>query len=68
MQRRILRTPEAAEYIGLAVSTLEKMRLVGDGPEFVRLGGRAVGYDVRQLDGWIDARSTSSTSDRRASR
>ncbi len=63
MTKRILRTPEAAEYVGLAVSTLEKMRLVGDGPEFVRLGGRAVGYDVRKLDAWIDARSASSTSD-----
>jgi len=52
--RRILRTPAAADYVGLSASTLEKLRLTGDGPRFVRLGGRAVGYDIRELDNWID--------------
>ena len=54
-RRRILRTQAASEYIGLSVSTLEKRRLSGDGPRFVRLGGRAVGYDVRDLDAFVDA-------------
>ena len=62
MQRRILRTPDAAGYVGLAASTLEKMRLTGDGPEFIRLGGRAVGYDLKSLDAWLDARRCLSTS------
>ena len=52
--KRILRTPGAADYIGLSASTLEKMRLSGDGPPFVRLGSRAVGYDVHDLDAWIE--------------
>lgn len=55
-RRRILRTPEAAEYLGLAASTVEKMRLTGDGPRFVRLGGRAIGYDIADLDAWLDGR------------
>ncbi len=54
MPTRVLRTPGAAEYVGLSTSTLEKMRLTDEGPRFVRLGGRAVGYDVRDLDAWID--------------
>ena len=54
MDKRILRTPAAADYVGLSASTLEKMRLSSAGPEFVRLGGRAVGYDVRDLDEWLD--------------
>ncbi|MCP3994916.1 MAG: AlpA family phage regulatory protein [bacterium] len=54
MEKRILRTPSAAEYVGLSASTLEKKRLTGDGPRFVRLGGRAIGYDVRDLDAWLD--------------
>ena len=54
MQRRILRTREAAEYVGLAASTLEKMRLVGDGPRFLRLRDRAIGYDLGDLDEWLD--------------
>ncbi len=54
MRKRVLRTPEAAEYIGFAASTLEKMRLTGDGPRFVRIGQRAIGYDIRDLDSWLD--------------
>ena len=52
--RRVLRTREAAEYLGLSASTLEKMRLTDDGPRFIRLGGRAVGYDIGDLDAWLD--------------
>jgi predicted DNA-binding transcriptional regulator AlpA len=52
--RRILRTPDAAEYVGLAESTLEKHRVAGTGPRFIRLGSRAVGYDIRDLDAWLD--------------
>lgn len=62
--KRIFRTPEAANYLGLAASTLEKKRLTGDGPEFVKLGGRAVGYDIIALDAWLDAQRRRSTSDR----
>jgi predicted DNA-binding transcriptional regulator AlpA len=62
--RRILRTPQAAEYLSLAESTLEKLRLSGAGPRFVRLGARAVGYDLRDLDEWIDAQKRTSTSER----
>jgi len=53
--RRILRTHKAAEYVGLSASKLEKMRLARNGPRFVRLGSRAVGYDIRDLDAWLDA-------------
>jgi predicted DNA-binding transcriptional regulator AlpA len=62
--RKVLRTVDAATYIGLAVATLEKMRLRGDGPPFVRLGCRAVGYDLADLDEWIEERKAASTSDR----
>jgi predicted DNA-binding transcriptional regulator AlpA len=54
MPKRILRTVEAAAYLGLAPATLERKRSTGDGPEFLRLGGRAVGYDVAALDRWLD--------------
>ena len=62
-QRRIFRTPEAANYLGLAASTLEKKRLTGDGPRFVKISGRAVGYDIQDLDLWLDGRKRNSTSD-----
>ena len=63
MAKRILRTPEAADYVGLSPSTLEKKRIDGSGPEFIRLGGRAVGYDLHALDSWLDGQRRTSTSD-----
>ena len=59
---QVLRTPEAARFLALSPSTLEKMRLTGDGPPFVRLGARAVGYDVDDLRKWLRSRRASSTS------
>ena len=61
-----LRTPEAADYLGYAESTLEKKRVTGDGPPFIRLG-RLVVYDSRDLDAWLAERRARSTSERTAS-
>jgi predicted DNA-binding transcriptional regulator AlpA len=63
MQARVLRTPDAAKYVGLTASTLEKMRLSGTGPRFVRIGTRAVGYTLDDLDAFIEAGRRNSTSD-----
>jgi len=63
-QNRRLRTPSAAEYLGLAVSTVEKLRVSGTGPRFIKAGPRAVVYDTRDLDAWLDERRQNSTSDR----
>ncbi len=59
----ILRAPQAAEYIGLSVSTLAKMRLRGDGPPFLKIGPRIVAYDSNDIDDWLVTRRRSSTSD-----
>ena len=62
-QQRVLRTPAAAAYLALGAPTLEKLRVKGGGPKFIRLGTRAVGYDVRDLDAWIEGQKRTSTSD-----
>jgi predicted DNA-binding transcriptional regulator AlpA len=62
-ERRVLRTEDAAQWLGLAASTLEKLRVRGDGPRFVRLGWRAVGYDVQDLAAWLETRKRASTSE-----
>jgi predicted DNA-binding transcriptional regulator AlpA len=54
-------TEGAARHIGLAVSTLEKMRVTGEGPQFVKLG-RSVRYRVADLEAYLAARVVSSTS------
>jgi predicted DNA-binding transcriptional regulator AlpA len=60
---RRLRTRDAAGYLGYSESTLEKKRITGEGPPFIRLG-RLVVYDTRDLDAWLSARRATSTSDR----
>ena len=57
------RTPEAAAHLGLAPSTLDKMRVRGDGPPFIRLTPRSVIYAVDELDAWARARQFNSTSE-----
>lgn len=50
-----LRTPDAASYLGVSASYLEKLRVTGGGPSFAALG-RAVSYSVADLDAWAAAR------------
>lgn len=63
METRVLRTPDAAAYVGLSAPTLEKMRLTGRGPRFVHLSARAIGYCREDLDRWLETRQRSSTSE-----
>jgi len=53
---RILRTRGASDYLGLSMSELEKRRRAGLDPKVVKLGARAVGYDIRDLDRFIEQR------------
>lgn len=59
---RLLDTTAAAMQLGLAVSTLEKQRVRGDGPAFLKLG-RAVRYRAADLEEWLIARRVNSTSE-----
>ena len=58
----ILNTHEAASYVRLSASSLNKMRCTGLGPAFIRMG-RSVRYRRRALDSFIDSRGTTSTTD-----
>lgn len=62
-QLRLLSTKEVSELTGLAVSTLEKRRLAGEKPRFIKLGQRRVGYDPADIKAWIEEQRRSSTSD-----
>lgn len=50
MQR--LNTLDAASYLGMSASWLNKTRLDGSGPVYLKMGGR-VQYDTRDLDDWL---------------
>jgi predicted DNA-binding transcriptional regulator AlpA len=56
-----LRTGDAAAYVGLAASTLEKLRLTGGGPAYFKLG-KSVLYDPEDLDNWMASKRRASTS------
>lgn len=53
---------EASNILGLSARTLQKWRLQGNGPRFVKLG-HAVRYDPVELDRYIDDARRRSTSD-----
>ena len=56
----LLTTKEAAQYLGLASTTLDKWRLVGKGPSFMRFG-RTVRYRQSDLDAYMAANTTLSS-------
>lgn len=58
-----LRTPEAAKYLGLGKSTLERKRFDGSGPQFRKLGGKIVVYSTDDLDTWASKAVHASTSE-----
>jgi predicted DNA-binding transcriptional regulator AlpA len=60
---RVLRTPEAAKYVGLSTSTLEKLRLTGAGPAYQKAGPKIVVYYPEELDRWLSSHRHVSTSD-----
>jgi hypothetical protein len=57
-----LSTGEAADALGLAPSTLAKLRLSGLGPAYLKLG-RRVRYRVADLNTYMQARLRRSTSE-----
>jgi predicted DNA-binding transcriptional regulator AlpA len=53
---------EAARILGLAPSTLAKLRLSGNGPVYCKLGRRVV-YRREDLSHWLQSRVAASTTD-----
>ena len=60
--QRLLTPAQAAERLSVAISTLAKMRLRGDGPTFCKLGA-SVRYEAGDVDTYVESlprrRSTS---------
>lgn len=60
---RLYTTKEAAAYLRMGESTLNRARVEGWGPEFCKLGARAVRYEQRALDAFVEASRRQSTSE-----
>jgi excisionase family DNA binding protein len=58
----LLTTRQAASALALSPRTLERLRVEGGGPRYLRLR-RAIRYRYADLDRWLDRRSFGSTSE-----
>jgi hypothetical protein len=59
---RYTNTRGAAEYLACSTSYLEKCRVAGGGPRFLKIG-KAVRYKIEELDAFASAREHDSTSE-----
>ena len=60
MDEFYLTASQAANYTGLSVSYLAKLRMgTGPqiGPKYLRVGLRAIRYRRKDLDGWMESKS-----------
>ena len=64
---RLLSTKQFAAMAGFGESTVEKLRIFGGGPPFIKLGkgrtGRVV-YDLADIEKWLADRKRTNTSQR----
>ena len=61
--KRVLRPKEAAEWLGCSVNFLEKLRCYGGGPRFIRVGKRTLGYDIEDLQAWLESKKVANTTE-----
>lgn len=57
----VLSERDAAKLLTVSTRTLQRWRLDGGGPAFVKLVGARVGYMRRDLDAWLSSRRFDST-------
>jgi len=62
MQTQLLDQREAAKLLRLSERTLERLRVHGGGPSYIKCG-RSVRYRACDIEKWIAARIVSSTSE-----
>jgi predicted DNA-binding transcriptional regulator AlpA len=53
---------QVAEKLGMTEGHFARLRVRGDGPRFIKIG-RAVRYDLADVQAWLDARRVGSTSE-----
>lgn len=59
----LLTVDDAAARLKISKHTLNRWRVTGEGPPFIKSGPRLVRYDQAELDAWARDRTRSSTAD-----
>ena len=62
IKKVLLNTKEVQIQWGICKSTLEKLRVYGGGPKFIKRG-RSVFYTAESIQSWLASHQRSSTSD-----
>ncbi len=57
---------EAASFLKIGTSTLDKKRLYGNGPTFIKVGKRVL-YDIKDLEEYLKTNRRRSTSEHSSS-
>jgi hypothetical protein len=60
----LMTVKEAADYLRLGVSTLNKLRVTGTGPKYFKMH-RRITYTAADLDAYIEKHRTRSTAQRK---
>jgi hypothetical protein len=58
---KYLNERDTASFINLSTKTLQRLRLKGNGPRYIKCGARVL-YDVDDLTAWLDGQKVQSTS------
>ena len=61
--KRLMKTPEAAEFLGVSNAFLERDRWAGARIPYVRIGSRSIRYRLEDLEDYIDGKIYRSTSE-----
>ena len=59
----LLKPKDAARLLKVSLSWLAKARMRGDGPPFIKIGGRSIRYAETALIQWMKSRQRLSTSE-----
>lgn len=64
VQSPYMYTEAAAQFLGMGRRNLERLRVTGGGPKFVKIG-RKCAYRREALEAWVESREFGSTSEAR---
>ncbi len=59
----LLNIPQAAHFLGVHRSFLDRRRVAGGGPRYIRLSARIIRYSKEDLLSWLELSRRSNTSE-----
>lgn len=59
--KRLLTPVQVSKWLGLSTGALAQKRYLGNGPQFVKLGGKSVRYVEADVAAWLDAQTRQQT-------